>query len=121
MLRRSLAVLVAVSAMLMVLVGPVSAADTNLNTLTATCDNGQTITFQFTSPAASGAFPRDLKVLDSASTFTIHEFIITNLSTGDTFTIGNVAGVEQNKILVACSRTGNAFQFTWLGFFTPNE
>ena len=120
MLRRSLAALVGVSGLLIMLAGPVSAAGTNLNTLTATCSNNQTITFQFTSPATAGGFPRDLKVIDSTSTFTIHEFIIMNLSTQATFTVGNADGLERNLSLVACSRTGNGFRFTWLGFFTPN-
>jgi hypothetical protein len=96
-----------------------AASSSNFITLTATCDNGDTITFSFAPDNGQGAFPRDLHVVDSTSTFTVHEIILTRLSDGAIFTVGTTAGVDRNLELVSCSRTGQNFAFTWIGFFTP--
>jgi hypothetical protein len=92
----------------------------NTTTLTAACDNGQTVTVELEGATpGNAAFPSALRVVSDTSVFTIHEFVITNLATGETFTIKNDSGVANNTDLVACSRTGVAFSFTWIGFFTP--
>jgi hypothetical protein len=100
--------------------GVVARADgTNTVTLTASCDNGQTMTFQIA--GSNGAFPSGLRVVDSSSVFTIHQFTVTSPTGVVLFTTKNDAGVANNKALVSCSHTsattGNIF--TWTGFFTP--
>ena len=88
-------------------------------TLTASCDNGQAMTVQIA--AGNGAFPSGLRVVDSTSVFTIHQFTATSPSGQTLFTTKNDAGVANNHDLVSCSTTstttGNTF--TWTGFFTP--
>jgi hypothetical protein len=119
-LSRQLALAALIGAVSMVAAPAITAAsDSSLNTLTATCSNGQTITFSFALDSGQGAFPRDLHVVGGTSTFTIHEFVITPVSGGAVITVGNASGVGQNQTLVSCTRTGNAFIFTWIGFFTP--
>jgi hypothetical protein len=71
------------------------------------------------SSPGNGAFPSGLRLVNSTSVFTIHQFMLTNLTTGQVLIIKNDAGVASNKDLVSCSRTGNQFAFTWTGFFTP--
>jgi len=70
-----------------------AAAASGWITLMASCDNGETLVFTYADDSGQGAFPRALHIVDSTSTFTIHEFIVT--------------------------RTGQTFAFTWIGFFTP--
>ncbi|HEV2004992.1 MAG TPA: hypothetical protein VGQ85_00130 [Candidatus Limnocylindrales bacterium] len=119
-ISRLLAIAALLAAVSMVAAPAIAAAsDSNLTTLTATCDNGQTITFSFALNNGQGAFPRDLHVIEGTSTFTIHEFVLTRLSDGAVFTFGNTSGVDRNHTLVSCSRTGQNFAFTWIGFFTP--
>jgi hypothetical protein len=119
-ISRLLALAALLAAVSLVAAPAIAAADdSSLTTLTATCTNGQTITFSFALDSGQGAFPRDLHVVGGTSTFTIHEFVITRLSDGAVFTVGNASGVGQNLALVSCSRTSQAFAFTWIGFFTP--
>ncbi len=94
-----------------------TAANTNGETLTATCDNGITMTVEIS--GGNGQFPSGLRVIDSTSVFTIHAFTLTSHETGKSFSIKNADGVARNKDLVSCSRSGQSFDFTWTGFFTP--
>lgn len=95
------------------------AAGPNTLTLTAACDNGQPMTVEIA--ASNGAFPSGLRVVDSASVFTIHQFMATSPTGVVLFIVKNDSGVANHKDLVACSTTssttGNVF--TWTGFFTP--
>ncbi len=95
------------------------AGDTNTLTIIASCNNGQTLTAQIA--AANGAFPSGLRLVDSTSVFTVHQFTATSQSGQTLFTIKNDSGVANNQDLVSCSHTssttGNVF--TWTGFFTP--
>jgi hypothetical protein len=119
-LSRQLALAALIGAVSMFAAPAITAAsDSSVTTLTATCTNGQTITFSYALDSGQGAFPRDLHVVGVTSTFTIHEFILTRLSDGAVFTVGNASGVDQNHTLVSCTRTGLSFIFTWIGFFTP--
>jgi hypothetical protein len=94
------------------------ADDTNTLTIIASCSNGQTLTAQIA--GGNGAFPSALRVVDSTSVFTIHQFTATSPSGQTLFISKNDPGVANNHDLVSCSHkstTGNLF--TWTGFFTP--
>lgn len=100
--------------------GTLARADgTNAQTVIASCSNGQTLTAQIA--AGNGAFPSALRIVDSTSVFTIHQFTATSPSGQTLFTTKNDSGVATNQDLVSCSHTsdttGNVF--TWTGFFTP--
>lgn len=100
--------------------GVIARADgTNTVTLTASCDNGQTMTFQIA--GSNGAFPSGLRVVDSSSVFTIHQFTATSPTGVVLFTTKNDSGVANNQALVSCSHTSTTSGdvFTWTGFFTP--
>jgi spore coat protein U-like protein len=99
--------------------GVLARADGTNTLITAPCTNGQTLTTEI--PAGNGAFPSALRVVDSTSVFTIHQFKITSAS-GQTFIIKNDSGVANNQDLVSCtyaSTSGTGNVFTWTGFFTP--
>jgi hypothetical protein len=98
---------------------PAHAANRKVDTLTATCDNGQTMTVEIES-SGKGAFPSGLHVVESTSVFTIHQITITSHATGESFTVKNADGVDNNKQLISCFRAGNDYDFTWTGFFTPS-
>ena len=94
-----------------------TADNNNIIELTATCDNGATITVEISD--GNGSFPSGLRVVDSPSVFTVHQITITSHATGETFTVRNADGVDRNKDLVDCSRSGVNYDFVWTGFFTP--
>jgi hypothetical protein len=118
-LRRSACGGLVISSLLLAPAVVAHADNPNVISLTATCSNGQQMTVQLVSGPGKGAFPSGLRLVNSTSVFTIHQFTLTNLTTGQVFTIKNDAGVANNKDLVSCSRTGNQYAFTWTGFFTP--
>jgi hypothetical protein len=95
---------------------PAAADNKNLLQLDAICDNGQAVTVEL---ASEGAFPAGLRVVSTTSIFSIHQVTVTSHDTGETFTIKNDDGVAHNQDLVSCSRSGNDYDFTWTGFFTP--
>jgi hypothetical protein len=118
-LRRSAAAALVSSSVLLSTAVVALADNPNLITLTASCSNGQEMTVQLASGPGKGAFPSGLRLVNSSSVFTIHQFTLTNLTTGQVIIIKNDSGVANNKDLVSCSRTGNQYSFTWTGFFTP--
>ena len=118
-LRRSVGAAAVASCMLWSTALVTLADSPNTSTLAATCDNGQEVTLELAANQGNGAFPSGLRVTDSTSVFTIHQFTLTSLATGQIFTIKNDSGVAHGKDLVSCTRIGNQFVFTWTGFFTP--